>query len=387
MLLIRRFLVLALLPSVSACNSQPPSANQPPVPAVREESASCQTAFDRGAQYLLSRQSEDGAWRSDVYGHFKHGDALTPLVIVALQQAPESNEMNAAIDRGIQWLMRYVVARKGLKESFVIDGELQYPVYTASLTIIALSDPRQKQHLSIRDAWVRYLLSLQFTGENGWTNSDWQTGGWGYAAMAPVKPKEGPIPPALEANLSATAYALTALQQAGIPHDHAAFAGAAAFVLRCRNPNGSFFFTPGDPFRNKAGATAEPGGTVRYRGYGSASADGIRCLRALGRTGRELEQTRQWLHKQFPPDGPFFHHGDFAADREKDRDAAFFYYAAGICAELGDGPRRKSLADVLIDRQKEDGSWRNDLNTVREDDPVVATSLALMALRWKSGME
>jgi hypothetical protein len=40
----------------------------------------------------------------------------------------------------------------------------------------------------------------------------------------------------------------------------------------------------------------------------------------------------------------------------------------------------KALAAALIERQKPDGSWINDAVDVREDDPLVATPLAMMAL-------
>jgi hypothetical protein len=40
----------------------------------------------------------------------------------------------------------------------------------------------------------------------------------------------------------------------------------------------------------------------------------------------------------------------------------------------------EDLADELMARQRADGSWVNEAVAVREDDPVVATSLAAGAL-------
>ena len=39
-----------------------------------------------------------------------------------------------------------------------------------------------------------------------------------------------------------------------------------------------------------------------------------------------------------------------------------------------------ALADALLRRQQPDGSWVNDAEQVREDDPLVATPLAMAAL-------
>jgi hypothetical protein len=42
--------------------------------------------------------------------------------------------------------------------------------------------------------------------------------------------------------------------------------------------------------------------------------------------------------------------------------------------------RKEILATELAKLQKPDGSWVNELNLVREDEPLVATSHALIAL-------
>jgi squalene-hopene/tetraprenyl-beta-curcumene cyclase len=349
-------------------------------------------ARDRGVAYLLSRQSADGAWRSDIYGQFKNGDALTPQVVVALQRCPETPEIVAAVERGIAWLRRFVIDGNGEQLIVDPDAHLQYPVYTASLAVMALSDPRQQQHANVRDAWMRFLIEHQFREENGWHENDWQLGGWGYAGIVPVKPRQGPIPDALEANISATAYALTALRQGRMTQRDPVLGRALKFVKRCQNwkpigrdpvlDDGGFFFTPDDPFRNKAGLASKPGAPTRYRSYGSASADGMRCLQALHElVGDEISAAEKWLRAHLEANGSFKHHGDFASNREKDRDSAFFYYSA----VLGDTQVFNSYADTVwkavAARQRQDGSWRNELNTVREDDPIVATALAISALR------
>jgi hypothetical protein len=70
----------------------------------------------------------------------------------------------------------------------------------------------------------------------------------------------------------------------------------------------------------------------------------------------------------------------------------YFYYAASLAQALDavrikevPGPVQwgEALTDVLLKRQRRDGSWKNaspDDNPDREDDPVVATALAMIAL-------
>ena len=54
------------------------------------------SGLSEAVSYLEGRQSPDGAWRSDVYGTFKDGTALTPLVVHALQPDAERHGFLAA---------------------------------------------------------------------------------------------------------------------------------------------------------------------------------------------------------------------------------------------------------------------------------------------------
>jgi squalene-hopene/tetraprenyl-beta-curcumene cyclase len=353
-----------------------------------------QAAFKRGVDYLLAQQSKDGAWRSEVYGHFRGGDALTPLVVMALLPARNDPDCAGAIGRGLTFMSIYVLP------DGTIDPQknLAYPVYTTSLMVKALAldlahDDNSQEH----KAWTKLLRDWQMTEENGWQPDDWQYGGWGYCGVRPRKPADGPIPEALEANLSATVHALEGLRTAGVPANDQICAKAMAFVKRCQNfkdkdpdpaiDDGGFTFTPGDPFRNKAGPAGQIGNRVRFRSYGSATADGLRCLRLcdlLAEPAR-ARQAMEYLDANLAINEPFKHHGRFASEREKDRDAALFYYTATVNEALRfDGncdARKRWLRDELVRRQRDDGSWRNDLDAVRENDPIVATALALLALR------
>ena len=63
-----------------------------------------------------------------------------------------------------------------------------------------------------------------------------------------------------------------------------------------------------------------------------------------------------------------------------------FYYYASLAGTLAWFPakeakeRRQALLAKIVKAQRENGSWQNDSARMREDDPLIATSLALVAL-------
>jgi hypothetical protein len=329
-------------------------------------------ALSRGVEFLIRQQSDDGAWRSDTYGTFKDGTALTPLALNSLQDADHPDA--AARQKAGRFLARMVRPDGAVDEGPV---GLDYPVYTAALSVRALSRESAAEFCTPRDAWLRYLLARQLTEQNGWAPADPEYGGWGYCRTIPAKPKPGELaPPLVESNLSATVFALDALHAAGHADPKPA-AAAGRYVVRLRTADGGFHFIAADPVRNKAGAGA--GG---WNSYGSATADGVR---GLLRTGGDVTAGRAWLAANFRPDT---HPGTYAEPHAKNREAVYFYYAASAsqtlrelnATEAGGGPWAPRLAEELVKRQAADGSWVNPVSLVREDDPVAATCWAVTAL-------
>ena len=378
-------------------------------------------ALAHGVNYLLSKQSDDGAWRSDVYATFKDGTALTPFAVVALQEAHDAGvrtpAIEAAIAKGVAWL-----AKLSRKDGLIDPGPdgLDYPLYTSTLAIKAYSHPTAHNFLLARDGWVKYLKERQLTERLGWKPEEKQYGGWGYCRVVPKKPQPNAIAPALiESNLSATLFALDALKAAG-ELDAATAKAAGRFVRRCQNhmpqdPNtstllegvdGGFHFIYDDPTRNKAGilkprgkldakyasrpepdAKQDPGPTHIFNSYGSTTADGARALALCGlaEDAERRADAQQWLVRHFRADT---HPGTYVPAHEPNREAVYFYYAASAAKAFRDHklslPDDRSWADELsrelVLRQKPDGGWVNAVELVRENDPVVATCSAVSAL-------
>lgn len=337
-----------------------------PPPAPRADTAAA-------VAYLLKHQSPDGAWRSDVYAAFKDGTALTPLALTALQDADAAPASRA---KALAFLDNYVKDGE-VREP---DGGFDYPVYTAALALKALCHKDGAGRPAAKAAWTKYLLARQLTRDLGWAPDDPHYGGWGYCRVVPKKPDpNGFAPPLTESNLSATLFALEALHAAVALTDDRA-AAALAFLRRCQNADGGFYFVHADPVRNKAGLVEGVGAS-----YGSATADGLRALRLCRRDGNTEEIDRRaaraadWLRANFRADE---HPGRYAPAMEPNRNAVYFYYAASVAKAL---PDSAGLAAALARRRRPDGSWANAVELVRENDPLVATSQALAALAALQG--
>lgn len=343
-------------------------------------------ALVKGVTFLTRAQSGDGAWRSDVYATFKDGTALTPLVLIALQDAASNVPASVAPIRqkGCAFLAKLVRADGTIDPG--PDG-LDYPIYTAALTIQALSHPDGETYIKQRPAWVRYLKERQLTEKLGWKPDEKEYGGWGYCRVLPRKPKPGELaPPLIESNLSATVFALEALETAG-ELDAGTAKAAAIFVRRCQNEDGGFHFVYDDPVRNKAGSPDPPGAKgARFHSYGSTTADGLRALALCNQPEDKARRAsaEQWLEQHFHADT---HPGEYVKPHEPNREAVYYYYAASAARAFRDNkltlPGRDWAAELsaeLVKRQRDDGSWANPAELVRENDPFVATANALSAL-------
>jgi hypothetical protein len=359
-------------------------------------------ALRRGVAFLVAAQDPDGAWRSSTYGALKDGWSLTAAAAKALAFAPRDPAAERALGLALERLASAATADGAIDAG---PGGLPYPVYTASLAVIALTCGRPdepQRHAKARDAWLALLESHQLAGGLGWTPADAAYGGWGYSV---VPLRRSASDGAFEADLSSTLFALGALRIAGRPADHERVRAALAFVERCQNlpcgaeapgasrDDGGFFMTPCNEFQNKAGGTVRLAGSARLRSssYGSQTADGVRALLRCGLAPDHprVRAARAWLEERFDP---AHNPGDFERGREVERDAAWYYGAwsmAHASVELGirdvgrAGDRRpwaEALAEELLARAGADGAWRNPRTMVKEDDPLVATPLALAAL-------
>lgn len=319
----RRALVAALL--VAGCARTPPA-----------------TPDERAVAWLVARQGPDGAWRSTNYHVLSSGRILTPFVLFALAQLPPE---------------RLAKHKDAIARAFAHVGvDEPYPTYSRALWILALAHHRPAGWEERVTALERELRESQLVEALGWTPDDPEYGAWEMGVRPARKPE------AQRPDVSMTAFAAEALRAAGAGESDPACAAAKRFVERVTNDDGGAYFTPSKAWahQNKAGET---------RSYGTATADAARIRRACG---APADRALAWIDERFRADAaPGF-------PAEGDRwDAALQYYWLFAAARVG--RRGAEIRARLAATQQADGSWVNAQGLMKEDDPIVATGLAVAA--------
>lgn len=369
-------------------------------PAVGED------AVARGVAFLVSEQQDDGSWRSERYRSLDDPFSLSgPITKVLCFAAPDSRAALAR-DRAVRRLVE------------AVDGEgridfdalgVKYPVHAAAMAVAILSRTTVEGGIEARAAWERALRTLQYTEASGWQVDDAAYGGWGYwlrRADEVESRTTGEF-----ADISSTLFAVGALRMAGAGAEDEAIRRALRFAEHCQNFtdggdgksggekagdekawDGGFFFSPTSVTGNKAGMEADAvDGQLRFRSYGSATADGLRLLLRCGvaRDDPRVAAAIAWLARNFSVrENP----GRFTPAREVDRASSYYYYAWSVAHALrlanvvrlrgatGDIDWAAGLSAEVIARQETDGAWSNPYGAMMEDDPLVATPLACGAV-------
>ena len=337
------------------------------------------TAVNRGVRWLLRQQASDGGWHSETYGNMRDGAGNTALILAAWSQIPAEQhaETREAYERGIRFLTTNLDTA-GLARPRT--GIADYPVFATALLLTAL---KQRPAAVVPDVIARMCRGLAFaqrSSATGWSEEHPDFGGWGLTVDRDVDKD-----PASPSNLSSTAAALTALKS------HAALRPEAVrdvlkFLTRCQNTEsdgadaGGFAFTvrPEDSL-NKAGWRRTKSGVVRPIPYPSATCDGVIALWASGVAldGDQLAAAITWLVNSSSPE----------TDGNRGFREWLVFYEAQAWAKVCRLTRHPQLllahrrhVERLLSCQRSDGSWSNAFFEMREDDPLIATACALLAL-------
>lgn len=317
--------------------------------------------LDNAARFLWSQQSDDGGFHSTTYGLLRSGQSLTPFVLVALLGVPDSESLApvGAVGRALAFIRSNTNSEGalGLMEGAGAD----YPNYATSLAVCALIKAQRPGFEKLVESMVAQLRKQQFSEANGWDSKQASYGGWGMGGPVHRPPEAGHV------DLSMTRHVLEALRASGVAPSDPAITRSLIYLERSQNGDGGFFFSPVNPEINKAG---DNGGT--YSSYGTTTADGVLALRAAGIPDEDprIAKAITWLKEHHRPDRA----PGFDQDAGQPWDAGLrFYYAGAISRALPELP-------VQLPAQAEDGSFRNAVNLVKEDDPLIATTFALYAL-------
>lgn len=317
----------------------------------------------RGADWLWAQQGEDGGWHSATYGLLRSGQSLTPFVLHALLQVPADarSRDDAAVERAVAFLRSHTtdVGAVGMSDPDVLD----YPCYATSLAVRAFLESGRREEETRMVGWLR---GQQFAEERGWAPAMAPYGAWGMGGPPRRPPDPGHV------DLSMTRHVLEALAEAGAAQDDPAWERALVYLGRLQGDDGGFHFSTTEPDANKAG---------EGRSYGTATADGILALLAAGVPPEDerVRRAAEWLvthHRVDRVPG--------IGEDESWGEAMWAYYAAASAAALArvspDGDWRGPLRDEIRRRQREDGSWCNANSRMKEDDPLISTPFAIVAL-------
>lgn len=315
----------------------------------------------RAAEYLWSQQGEDGGFHSTTYGLLRSGQSLTPFVLDALLDIPETllPAPAGAVDLALAFLRKNTNAdgALGLMDLAADD----YPNYATAMAVSVFVKARRQGWERDIAPMVAQLRKQQFSEENGWKPGDPPYGGWGMGGPIHRPPDAGHV------DLSMGRFVLEALRATGAAASDPAMTRALVYLDRSQNPDGGFYFSTVNLETNKAGEANGRGAS-----YGTATADGVLALLAAGVSDSDARVTRarQWLRDHHRPDkAPGFDVQPYTAWGSGLR----FYYGGTIVFAMPGLP-------VLLPPQRKDGSFWNSNNLVKEDDPLIATGFAVRVL-------
>jgi hypothetical protein len=350
--------------------------------------ASAEALSTRAADWLWSRQAADGGWHATTYGFLRSGQALTPFVLDALLRSPaaRSRAPSGAVERALAFV------RAGVDDDGSLGRRdpdvLEYPNYATSYGVLCLLEAGSGSDRRLVDRMCRRLLSEQYREDGGFRPDDPAYGGWGFGGTQPRG-----VPGHMD--LAHTRRVLDALAAAG-RLDDATRSRAETFLRRVQNlvpsrvplhhvaedgqgPDGGFWFSPVVLSANKA-----PNRGGLWGSYATATCDGLLSLLAAGVPASDdrVRQAREWLEGRPGLDAVA---GIPSESEQPTRwGGAIRYYHLAVRAEagkaLGAPSRREEVAALLRGDAKPDGSFANDNPLMKEDEPLIATALALVAL-------
>jgi hypothetical protein len=355
-----RFLFVAVLVASGSCSCVVPAADDVAVRA----------AIRRAGDFLSAQQADDGGFAADI------GPAVTGLAVTALVRSGTPADATI-VQQGLQALLAFRQPDGGI----YTPGS---PVanYETSIAMLALAACNATGQLDAEvDGAVSFVTKLQWDEGEHQYESDAAFGGAGYGRHS-------------RPDLSNTAFMVEALRSVGASEHDPAVQRALVFISRTqnlpgphnpmpfpdKNPDGGFYYTPANGGESQAGLTNNGG----LRSYASMTYAGLKSMifAGVGKNDPRVVAAVDWLRRNYT----------FEENPGMGQAGLFYYYhtASKALGVLGEEPFidsagtphdwRAELTDALLARQRADGSWVNPNERWMEDNPVLVTCYALLAL-------
>ncbi len=364
-----RFWYCMILGVVCVCGLAMPAPAEETVGPSADSLASSRT---KATDFLIASQQSDGSWTSEKQ------PGITGLVTFALLEGGVKPD-HPAIVKALKHLTTYVQPDGG-----IYHPETGHKNYETSITLLALRAANTNgQYDALLKKAVEFLRGIQWDEAEGADPSQPAYGGQGYGRSK-------------RPDLSNTAFFLEALKSSGVGPEDEAMQRALVFISRCQNlesennttefaskvNDGGFYYTPAGGGNSQAGNTAEGG----LRSYASMTYAGLKSMiyAGLKEDDPRVKAASSWIRKNYTvtenpglgQQGVFYYHQTFAKALSAMKVDQF---------EAADGTKhdwRKELAEHLFQTQAANGSWLNKNDRWMEGDPNLATSYALMALKY-----
>lgn len=352
---------------------------QNPYESLRQE---IRQSIARGNTWLKTQQKPEGNWDDGEL------PAFTALALNAAVRDPNLDRaapFPESIDKGFTWLLAQQKENGGIYNRGL-------SVYNTATSITALMASGRKEFEPAVVKARKHLINNQWDLGQKKETDNANDGGIGYGSDN------------THTDLSNTYLAIEALALSkhlindGRHGDQPQLDWGAAvkFLSRCQNleetndqewasndpkNKGGFVYTP---FDSKAGEHTTPEGRTALRSYGSMSYAGLLSLiyAKLGPEDPRVIAVKEWLGKNYTLD----------ENPGMGAQGLYYYYqtmakalsAANInMLQLENGKQadwRKELANRLLSRQRENGSWVNDNGRWMESNPVLVTAFTVLSL-------
>ena len=349
--------------------------------------------MQKACNYIFSKQSPDGAWKSEHYGLLKSGQSLTPFILHTLSGSTlqKSQIYEEMVEQAMNYLRRYnEMGVHGISDPDLLD----YPNYSTSYALHCFLRFGNKDDQEGIKNMIQYLQNQQFSEGNGFPQNSPVHGGWGFginqkptlSSFVDLAHTRRILQSLNDANSitnqikSRSEYFLKRLQKRKqVPND------SQINWIPEYGYDGGFFSSPTIAYANKGRTLVDQDSGEKYfRSYATATCDGLLSMIALGYdlNSTEIKDAKNWLLQNqdwaLPSGVPLDDPSPWAESMQ-------FYNLmslAEVHASLQiSGNWKKDIVHFLAKRQTTDGSFINlDGRLMKEDDPLISTTYAIVAL-------
>jgi hypothetical protein len=345
--------------------------------------------LDGAVKWLVAQQDESGAFKSRRYGAMKQGAAMTSLALYALSgtSGETRKENRESIERAFEFLMPGTKARGRVANP---DGSLDHPVYSTAMFLVAAHRFEKELDSELVNTLIKYLVDAQCAEGRGFTSDNPNYGGWDVIGPDVMPGKTSGT------NVSVTYFVLEAidcwLADETLTEETRAFVDRKKvrdWLVRLHKRSGGkgFLFTaqPGSALNKSKTAQGQP------RAYSTATCDAWSSLCLLREDDWHSDgfnSLEQWLKLNVKASTIF---GFEVGDQSGWPAALHFYHLQGLSRVAKPFTQESSedewaaqtcrdISKLLKEAQKQDGRFENESALMRENDPLIATSFAIIAL-------